>query len=69
MVLLWLVIKTSKYGRNPGAFYAKAFVSKGADWDSLVQVLKDNQLSGEYGPKRGREGRKAWVCGPGRKWN
>jgi hypothetical protein len=58
-----LLIKTSKYGRNPGAFYAKAFVSKGADWDSLVQVLKDNQLSGFNST------RKAWVCGPGRKWN
>ena len=58
-----LLIQTSKYGRNPGAFYAKGFVGKGADCDSLVQVLKDNQLLGRY------KSRKAWVCGPGRKWN
>lgn len=57
-----LLIQTSKYGRNPGAFYAKAFVSKGAEWSSLMQVLNDNQLSGKY------RSRKAWVCGPGRKW-
>ena len=58
-----LLVKTSKCAGKPGAFYAKAFVSKGADWASLVQLLKANQLSGKY------HRRKAWVCGPGRKWN
>ena len=57
-----LLILTTKYGRHPGAFYAKAFVSKGADWTELTRVLKENQESKRFAV------RKAWVCGPGRKW-
>ena len=58
-----LLVKTSKYGSKPGAFYAKAFVNKGADWNNLIKVLNENQTLGKYSC------RKAWVCGPGRKWN
>ena len=58
-----LLVKTSKRGRKSGGFYAKAFTSKGSDWNTMIQVLNENQNSGRY------QSRKAWVCGPGRKWN
>ena len=58
-----LLVKTNKWGGKPGGFYAKAFVNKGADWDTLIQVLHENQAIGQY------QSRKVWVCGPGRKWN
>lgn len=58
-----LLIKTSKYGKKPGAFYAKAFISKGVNWNNLIKVLKKNQTLGKY------SNRKAWVCAPNRKWN
>jgi hypothetical protein len=58
-----LLVKTNKWRGKPGGFYAKAFLSKGADWDTLIQVLNENQARGQY------QTRKVWVCGPGRKWN
>lgn len=57
-----LLVKTNKWGGKPGGFYAKAFVSKGVDWDTLIRVLNENQESGWY------RSRKVWVCSPGRKW-
>ena len=58
-----LLVKTNKWCGKPGGFYAKAFVSKGADWDTLKKVLTKNQAMSKY------KTRKVWVCGPGRKWN
>ena len=58
-----LLTLTTKYGRFPGAFYAKAFVSKGAEWSTLNRVLKENQDAGKFAV------RKSWTCGPGRRWN
>ena len=58
-----LLVKTIKWGEKPGGFYAKAFASKGADWDTLIHVLNENQAIGKY------KSRKTWICGPGRKWS
>jgi len=57
-----LLVKTNKHGPHPGAFYAKAFVSKGAEWGALKRVLNENLSLGLH------PGRKAWLCGPGRHW-
>jgi hypothetical protein len=58
-----LLVKTIAWAGHPGAYYAKAFVSKGAEWNTLNKVLKDNQEAGLF------KVRKSWVCGPGRCWN
>jgi len=50
-----LLVKTSQYGKHPGAFYAKAFVSKGADRNELIRVMNNNQLEGRY------SARQAWI--------
>jgi len=57
-----LLVKTTKHGIKPGAFYAKAFVSKGADWGALKRTLNENLSLGLH------PGRKTWLCGPGRHW-
>ena len=58
-----LLVKTNKWRGKPGGFYAKAFVNKGVNWDTLIQVLNKNQAQDRY------QNRKAWVCKPDRKWN
>jgi hypothetical protein len=58
-----LLTKTIAWAGHPGAYYAKAFVSKGAEWNTLNKVLNDNQEAGLF------KVRKSWVCGPGRRWN
>ena len=57
-----LLVKTIKWGNKPGGFYAKAFISDGADWNTLRQLLNRNEELGMYIQ------RKAWTCGPGRIW-
>ena len=58
-----LLVKTSYRGPGaPGAYYAKAFVSEGADWVELKQKLNENNATHLHST------RKAWVCGPGRQW-
>ena len=58
-----LLTQTTKYGPHPGAFYAKAFATKGANWNTLNRVLKDNQDAGRFAV------RKSWVCHPDMCWN
>lgn len=50
-----LLVKTSQYRNHPGVFYAKAFVSKGADRNELIRVMNNNQLEGRYSE------RLAWI--------
>lgn len=51
-----LLVKTSwRSDKRPGAFYAKAFVSKGADRNELIRVMNNNQLNGIHTP------REAWI--------
>ena len=57
-----LLVKTNKHGSKPGAYYAKAFVNRGADYDSLLRVMNENNINNRF------KTRKAWVCDSDRKW-
>ena len=56
------IVKTSKYGRHPGAWYAKGFSSNDLRYDDVLDRLCENQSLGLFSR------RKTWLLHPEESW-